>query len=128
VGVKIISLSVKSMKNVQNLISDSKSDIRIFDSHVFALFTGTQLINKPTLVLKNEDNLTEILGKMRSARKGMYVSYFQSGMLDKIYMEFQNVDREKNQIILDNLNDYFKKVEKKELNQFQIVEYIFLIE
>ncbi len=125
IGVKIISLSVESMKNVQNIISSSKSDIRIFDSHIFALFTGTQLIYKPTLVLKGDDYLREMLGKMKSTRKGTYVSYFQSGILNKIYMEFQNEDRDRNKVILDNLSDIFKNVEKKELSQFEIVEYIF---
>ncbi len=128
VGIKIISLSAKSMKSIQLLISESNSDIRVFDSYVFALLTGTQLVDKPTLVLRNDEHLPDILNKLKNSRKGQSLSYFQSGLLEKIYSQAMIEKGVENQEILKALNQSLIKMEPKIYQQLEIIEYKYIIE
>jgi|GEM_PF-4802869 len=68
-GYKFLQYSFKMMESVQRVTSIIQSDIVIFDNYEMALFTGRQLIDKRTLLIRKEEHLSKLIDCLKNLPK-----------------------------------------------------------
>ena len=83
-GIELLSKSAETMRNVQKDMSQFQADIRLFDSEILAMHTGTQLLSHPTMLARDTDTLREAISLLKKHHSGKILAYTECSLLDAL--------------------------------------------
>jgi hypothetical protein len=112
-GIKIIGVSAEIMKLVQKNTIKIETDLRLYHSGIFALHTGPQILDKPSLLAADDTKLQKLIPILKRRYKEKKIAYIYSQKLDLMLQSGGVPVKANSSEYIKILSEHFTPLEEK---------------